>query len=62
MVLHINGCNLELRVVIRQGLKPKQNHFQVELGLDEEIPTVVALEGGVTLKIVVLQGAYHLRS
>ena len=62
MVLHIYGCNLELWVVVRQRLKSEQNHFQVELGLDEEIPSVIALEGGVTFIIVVLQGAYHLGS
>jgi hypothetical protein len=62
MILHIYGTNLKLWVVVRQGLKSEQNHFQVELGLDEEIPSVIALEGGVTLVIVILEGAYHLGS
>ena len=62
MVLHIYGFYLELWVVVRQGLESKQNDFQVELGLDEEIPSVIALEGGMTFIIVVLQGPDHLGS
>ena len=62
MVLHIYCFYLELWVVVRQGLESEQYHFQVELGLDEEIPSVITLEGGVTLIIVVLEGPDYLGS